>query len=82
MIACAALSIALVLLPRQARPLPTIRSHDNRVPAGHLERGVLRVTLRARLGRWYPDGDRRPAPIVAAAFAGDDAIPTIPGPLL
>jgi FtsP/CotA-like multicopper oxidase with cupredoxin domain len=85
----ATLSLALALLTRPGPvvagalpPLPRIRFHDNRVPAGRLDRGVLRVTLRATLGRWYPDGDRRPRPIVVAAFAGDKGMPTIPGPLL
>jgi FtsP/CotA-like multicopper oxidase with cupredoxin domain len=62
--------------------LPKIHFHDNRTAAGHLSGGVLRVTLRARLGRWYPDGDRRPGPIVVAAFAAGAGPPTIPGPLI
>jgi hypothetical protein len=37
---------------------------------------VLHVTLRARLGRWYPDGDRRPGPLVVAAFATDTGTAT------
>ncbi len=90
----AALSIGLVFLHARSvaaadvgaasprSPLPKIRFHDNRVPAGRLSGGVLRVTLRARLGRWYPDGDRRPGPIVVAAFAHDGEVPTIPGPLI
>ncbi|HET7600761.1 MAG TPA: multicopper oxidase domain-containing protein, partial [Gemmatimonadales bacterium] len=89
MIAHAALSIALVLHPGPrapgepaGAPLPTIQPNDNRAPAGRLAAGVLRVTLRARLGRWNPDGARRAEPIIAAAFTADGAGPTIPGPLI
>ena len=94
MIVPVTLSIALVLLSappvaagrsgviRPGHPLPKVRFHDNRVPAGRAIGGVLRVTLRARLGRWYPDGNRRAGPIVVAAFATDTGAPTIPGPLI
>jgi FtsP/CotA-like multicopper oxidase with cupredoxin domain len=90
----ATLSVALVLTcvppgaaalagsAPEARPLPPIRFHDNRVPAGRQRAGTLRITLRARLGRWFPDGERRLGPIVAAAFAGDSGAPMIPGPLI
>jgi FtsP/CotA-like multicopper oxidase with cupredoxin domain len=61
---------------------PAVAFHDNREPAGTLRDGVLRVTLRARLGRWRPDGDRRPEPLVVAAFATERGDPTIPGPLI
>jgi FtsP/CotA-like multicopper oxidase with cupredoxin domain len=64
------------------KPLPTAGFNDNRVPAGKLSGGVLRLTLRARLARWLPDGGRRPGPIVVAAFSGDSGTPIIPGPLI
>lgn len=87
----AALPVVLVLtLPPGPGPhrapglpvLPRIAVHDNRIPAGRLVGGVLRVTLRARLGRWYPDGDRRAGPIVVAAFADNVGPLTVPGPLI
>lgn len=94
MILHAALSVALVLLPGHSvapahellatsggRP-PKIGFQDNRIPAGHLNAGVLHVTLRATLGRWYPDGDRRSGPLMVAAFASESGAPTIPGPLI
>jgi FtsP/CotA-like multicopper oxidase with cupredoxin domain len=88
------LAIAFVLLAGQplawaepgptppGKPRPTVGFNDNRMPAGKLSGGVLRLTLRARLASWYPDGSRRAGPIVVAAFASDSGVPTIPGPLL
>ncbi|HLM69374.1 MAG TPA: multicopper oxidase domain-containing protein, partial [Longimicrobium sp.] len=62
--------------------LPLIQPNDNRVPAGRLSAETLDLTITARVGRWFPDGQRRPAPLLVAAFAGPDGVPSIPGPLI
>ena len=66
----------------QSTLLPAIRPNDNRVAAGHTSSNSVAVTLTARLARWYPDGDRRPAPLLVPAFAEGDEAPSIPGPLI
>ncbi len=62
--------------------LPAIRPNDNRGAAGHTSSNSVAVTLTARLARWYPDGDRRPAPLLVPAFAEGNEAPSIPGPLI
>lgn len=67
----------------QGRPwLPAVRANDNRHPAGSVSLGLVHLTLTARWGRWYPDGDRRPAALVVPAFAVAQNAPSIPGPLI
>jgi FtsP/CotA-like multicopper oxidase with cupredoxin domain len=63
-------------------PRPTVRFNDNRVAAGKLSGGVLRLTLHARLTNWFPDGTRRPGPLLVAVFSEGNGAPTIPGPLI
>lgn len=63
------------------RALPVAVPNDNRVAAGSLVRGVLSISLEARLTLWHPDGDSLPGvPIEAFGQAG--RAPTAPGPLL
>ena len=61
---------------------PRILPNDNRSPAGRNHANDVNVVLTARTGRWFPDGDRRPAALTVAAFAEGDGTPSIPGPLI
>ena len=55
--------------------------NDNRVPAGRVERGVLRIRLEVREARWYPETERGTGvPVFAFAEAGKRA--RIPGPMI
>ena len=62
-------------------PLPPALPNDNRVPAGSLENGVLRITLETRRAIWYPNGDSLPG-IEVEAFAEPGKAPQVPGPLI
>jgi FtsP/CotA-like multicopper oxidase with cupredoxin domain len=64
-------------VPRIDRVIP----NDNRVAAGVLANGVLRLRLEARLGRWYPDGNDGPS-LVLPMFAEAGRPPRNPGPLI
>jgi FtsP/CotA-like multicopper oxidase with cupredoxin domain len=65
----------------QSSALAPIAANDNRVPAGSVNGGSVRVTLTARMGLWYPDGPgTRGIPI--AAFGENGKPPQFPGPLL
>jgi FtsP/CotA-like multicopper oxidase with cupredoxin domain len=55
--------------------------NDNRRPAGLLHDGVLRVTLTAGNARWRPDLDVDTM-MTVQAFAGEDGVARIPGPLI
>lgn len=68
--------------PAGSMAAPTAVPNDNRIAAGVRSRDALRVSLEVRMARWCPDGDRRPAPIDIAAFAGAGGAPSIPGPLI
>ncbi|HZV76158.1 MAG TPA: multicopper oxidase domain-containing protein [Candidatus Babeliales bacterium] len=59
----------------------TIVANDNRVPAGVLSHGVLKISLDATAGLWSPDG---PSGVVlpVEAFAQSGDAPQIPGPLV
>jgi len=61
---------------------PRIQPNDNLVAAGRLRDSTLSLTLVARLGRWYPDEDRRDSALVVAAFGAKGKAPSIPGPLI
>jgi manganese oxidase len=63
--------------PRVERVIP----NDNRVVAGMLASGVLRLRLGARTGRWYPDGNDGPS-LVMPMFAEAGRPPRNPGPLI
>ena len=61
---------------------PRIRPNDNLVAAGRLRDSTLSLTLEARMGRWFPDEDRRDSALVVAAFGARGNEPSIPGPLI
>jgi FtsP/CotA-like multicopper oxidase with cupredoxin domain len=62
-------------------PTPVILANDNRVPAGVLSHGVLRIALDARNGLWYPDGPNG-ADLPVEAFGESGRALQIPGPLV
>jgi manganese oxidase len=72
---------AQILAESEAAALPVAGFEDYVEPIGHMEDGVLRVTLEVRPVQWRPWGDDGPA-ILAHAFAADGASPRVPGPLL
>ena len=55
--------------------------NDNRRPAGRMRDGVLDVRLIAKRAAWRPDLDVDTM-MTVQAFAGDDGVPRIPGPLI
>lgn len=65
----------------ESDPIPKIVTHENRVPAGTLDHGVLTLRLEADTGMWSPEEDDGPGH-VAHAFAEEDGPLQIPGPLL
>lgn len=73
--------LALALAIQQPASVPRIDANSNRVAAGRMVAGELRVHLETRLGRWFPEGDRDPSQIVQA-FAEVGRPLQIPGPLL
>src|SRR5215831_14982059 len=74
---------ALFLSGSVTRPFAanTIAPNDNRHSAGVLEKGVLTVSLEARAGRWYPEGEGGRV-LDVAAFAEEGKPLSTPGPLL
>ncbi len=70
--------------PSAAQPpvrLDSVVANDNRVPAGRMEDGVLRVRLEARLAAWRPDL-AVDTTVTVMVFAEEGRSPQIPGPLL
>jgi FtsP/CotA-like multicopper oxidase with cupredoxin domain len=67
--------------PAGARAPVKVQPNDNRVPAGVLRDGVLRLRLKVRPGMWHPDGDDAPG-VEMLAFAEEGRAPQIPGPLI
>lgn len=61
--------------------VPVVRANDNRVPAGRLQDGVLRLDLEVRLGRWYPEADDG-ASLTAPVLAEVGQAPQVPAPLI
>ena len=59
----------------------TVAPNDNRRAVGTLEKGVLTVSLEARSGRWYPEGEGGRA-LEVAAFAEQGKALSNPGPLI
>jgi FtsP/CotA-like multicopper oxidase with cupredoxin domain len=57
------------------------RFHDNDVPAGTVENGVLRLSMRAVEAAWHPYGKDENGAILPA-FAEEGDAPTIPAPYL
>src|SRR6185312_1021790 len=77
-----ALAAAAIGAPRHAREgIARTEVNDNRVAAGALRGGVLTLHLDARVGMWYPNGDRE-AGAAVPAFAEAGRSPQIPGPLV
>ena len=72
---CASGPSGMKLEPGLAEP------NDNRIAAGTLRRGVLRLDLDAVVTGWRPDRDVDSA-VTVQAFAERGRGPTIPGPLL
>lgn len=58
-----------------------IDANTNRVSAGRLNAGVLRVDLEARLGRWYPEAEDGASEIVQA-FGEVGHRLQVPGPMI
>ena len=56
-------------------------ANDNRSAAGSTTNGVLSVLLDARPARWLPDADVD-STLTVQAFAEQDGVPRIPGPLI
>lgn len=59
----------------------TIVPNDNRVPAGTLENGVLRLRLEICEGQWFPEAECGPS-LKIQAFAEAGKQPQVPGPLI
>ncbi|HWP69463.1 MAG TPA: multicopper oxidase domain-containing protein [Gemmatimonadaceae bacterium] len=58
-----------------------VTTHDNVRSAGRLENGVLTVSLRAGIGRWYPEGQASPSRDIETF--GEEGQPlTVPSPLI
>ncbi len=71
---------AMSTLPRTQNASP-IAFNDNRVPAGVLTDGVLKIELEIVDGLWPLLGDEEP-PARVLAFAERGKAPSIPGPLI
>jgi len=67
--------------PTSSALTPVIVANDNRVPAGVLSHGVLRISLDATVGLWSPDGPNGVV-LPVEAFAQSGRAPQIPGPLV
>lgn len=65
----------------EAASVPTARPNDNRVAAGSMRDGKLRLDLDVVRAGWHPDRDVDTA-VTVLAFAERGKSPTIPGPLL
>jgi len=74
---------ALFLVGGGTKPFAdtAVAPNDNRHSAGVLENGALTVSLEAREGRWYPEGDGGRA-LNVAAFAEEGKALSTPGPLI
>lgn len=69
------ISAGTLLVPPVAdnQAYPTIHPNDNRLPAGTMVDGVLRLDLEIREGRWYPEAMDGPSVVVPAiAEVGHD----------
>jgi FtsP/CotA-like multicopper oxidase with cupredoxin domain len=73
--------VALATVGPSGGTLPRIGANDNKVAAGRESRGVLRLHLEARLGRWYPQSDSGPSRPMEA-FGEEGRRPLVPGPLV
>jgi FtsP/CotA-like multicopper oxidase with cupredoxin domain len=76
--------VAFAWAAHSARPSAAperVRPNDNRVSAGTLQDGALRLELEARLATWHPDGDSLPG-IAVEAFNEPGRAPVVPAPLI
>ena len=80
--------LALVMLtivpsvrPHAWQTPPAIATHDNLKPAGRMQGGELQLALWAGTGRWYPEGEKKPARQIAA-FGEEGGAVSIPAPLI
>jgi FtsP/CotA-like multicopper oxidase with cupredoxin domain len=80
-LALVALAVIPSLLPGAAQTSAAIATHDNLKSAGRVQDGELRLALWAGTGRWYPEGDKKPARNVEA-FGEEGAALSIPAPLI
>jgi FtsP/CotA-like multicopper oxidase with cupredoxin domain len=67
--------------PGAAGGTASVRPNDNRIPAGRRVGNVWEVTLQLREAVWHPEGEKGPG-VSIFAFAEDDGVPRVPGPLL
>jgi FtsP/CotA-like multicopper oxidase with cupredoxin domain len=87
LVALAPVLVAAVMRAAEphARPAdpdpPRIAVNDNRSPAGDLSDGVLRVSLVADVGLWYPELEHGPG-LVIQAFGEEGKPLQVPGPLI
>ena len=61
--------------------MPQVAANDNRRPAGRLEGGTLKLSLRAARGSWQPEGPDGPR-LSIEAFGEDASSLTVPAPLI
>ena len=61
--------------------LPSAQANDNRTPAGTLSGDTLRISLVARMGRWFPESDSGPF-LEGAVFGEEGRAPQVPAPLI
>lgn len=75
------LATIATLAPLTAQKLPDIRANDNRIPAGVLSDGVLRLELELRKGNWHPEAEDGES-IPAYAFGEASKPLQVPGPTI
>jgi FtsP/CotA-like multicopper oxidase with cupredoxin domain len=81
-IAAASLAWLAAPVPRPGdEPAAVVVPNDNRIPAGRLASGVLRLDLEVRMGRWYPEADGS-ASLTLPVLAEVGRAPQIPAPLI
>ncbi len=68
-------------LPRPAAGAPLATVNQNRVPAGVLDKGTLKLSLDVVEAAWRAEGPGDPV-VRALAFAETGRAPSIPGPML
>jgi hypothetical protein len=60
---------------------PAIQANSNRVPAGSLENGILKLHLELRQGDWYPEAESGPS-MKVYAFCEEGKALQVTGPLI
>jgi manganese oxidase len=79
--AAAAVPAGGASLERDGSTRSTVVANDNRQPAGRLDGGTLRVSLRAGRGFWRPEGSDGPRLSIEALGEASAAL-MVPGPLI